>query len=283
LDYSLYTETKSGQRKALKNIFCDPTDSSGPWLATLAKDKENLDLLALPEKKLAPAKYRTYFAPAAASDLVAVLSWSALSLAAYKQKRSPFKQLIEQQTELSPKINLIEDFKLGLSPRFNFEGELAPENLPLIEAGKIKNLLVNQAAAKEHGAVSNGADVGMFGSERLRTAVLASGNLPEADILQALDTGIYVNNLHYLNWSNLHTASITGMTRYACFWVENGKIVSPITDLRFDDSFYNFWGPQLLDLTEGFEIQPNTDTYVERSLGGSKVPGVLVKEFNFVL
>ena len=32
------------------------------------------------------------------------------------------------------------------------------------------------------------------------------------------------DNLHYLNWSDNIGGRITGMTRYACFWVENGEI-----------------------------------------------------------
>ncbi len=40
---------------------------------------------------------------------------------------------------------------------------------------------------------------------------------------------------------------ITGMTRYACFWVEKGEIVAPIENLRFDDYLYRFLGEGLID------------------------------------
>ena len=81
--------------------------------------------------------------------------------------------------------------------------------------------------------------------EVMRSFEITAGNLVEQDILNKLDTGIYLSNLHYLNWSNVPEAKITGMTRYACYWVENGKIVAPIENLRFDDLLYNIFGDNL--------------------------------------
>jgi len=47
-----------------------------------------------------------------------------------------------------------------------------------------------------------------------------------------LGTGIYVSNLHYLNYSDRQACRMTGMTRFACFWVENGELVAPIRPNR---------------------------------------------------
>jgi predicted Zn-dependent protease len=76
---------------------------------------------------------------------------------------------------------------------------------------------------------------------------------------------------------------MTGMTRYACFWVENGQIKAPIQDLRFDETLYHFLGDGLVDLTDTAEIIPDTSTYDQRSVGGIKVPGLVVNEFNYTL
>ena len=103
------------------------------------------------------------------------------------------------------------------------------------------------------------------------------------NILKELGTGLYLSDLHYLNWSDRETARLTGMTRYACFWVENGEIRSPIQDLRFDESFYSLFGDALVDLTNFSEIIPNTGSYFQRDVGGSRVPGILLSEFKFTL
>ena len=65
--------------------------------------------------------------------------------------------------------------------------------------------------------------------------------------------------------------------------VENGEIVSPIKDMRFDETFYHFFGEKLEDLDECSQLIPQVFSYWERKLGGSFVPGILVKDFPFTL
>ena len=73
------------------------------------------------------------------------------------------------------------------------------------------------------------------------------------------------------------------MTRYACFWVENGEIIAPIEDLRFDDSIYNLFGANLLGVTDFQNIIPDTGSYEFRNVGGAKVPGMLLSDMAFTL
>jgi len=73
------------------------------------------------------------------------------------------------------------------------------------------------------------------------------------------------------------------MTRYACFWVENGEPVEPIRDLRFDESLYRIFGTELESLTRETHSIPATDTYHRRALGGRKIPGGLLRAFRFTL
>ena len=72
------------------------------------------------------------------------------------------------------------------------------------------------------------------------------GNLNQENVTKEIDRGLYLSNIHYLNWSDNAGGRITGLTRYACFWVENGEIVAPIETMRFDDSFYRFFGEKLV-------------------------------------
>ena len=75
---------------------------------------------------------------------------------------------------------------------------------------------------------------------------MASGQLNQEDVVKEIEKGLYLSNIHYLNWSDNAGGRITGLTRYACFWVEGGEIVAPIETMRFDDSFYRFFGNKLL-------------------------------------
>jgi len=73
------------------------------------------------------------------------------------------------------------------------------------------------------------------------------------------------------------------MTRFACFWVDGGKIVAPLNVMRFDDSIYLLLGSNLLALTAQREFLANPLAYRERNTDSARLPGALVKEFRLVL
>jgi predicted Zn-dependent protease len=200
-------------------------------------------------------------------------------MSAHKKGVGSLKQLWEGTRTLSNLFTLSEDFSLGLVPRFNDAGEVAASHLSLIEQGSFKNFLISSRTANEYNLVTNFSSEG----EGMRSPIINTGNLSQQDILKELNTGLYISDLHYLNWSDRETSRVTGMTRYACFWVENGEIIAPIQDLRFDESFYNIFGDALVDLTDFSEITPETNTYSERSIGGVKTPGILLSQFTFTL
>jgi len=106
---------------------------------------------------------------------------------------------------------------------------------------------------------------------------------PKKDAYKDLGTGIYISSFNYLNWSDPAVARITGMTRHACMWVENGKPVCPIADLRWDESLYNMFGKNLLGITKETKLFANTSTYEERATGGCSLPCILVRDFNCTL
>ncbi|MBD2496165.1 TldD/PmbA family protein [Nostoc sp. FACHB-280] len=275
LDYSLFIN--SG--KAVKGTFAGNNWDVASYAAKINEAKKQIKLLSHPAKELPRGQYKTYFAPAAVADLLQMLSWGAVSEADIQQGNSALAALSRKEKQLSAKFSLKENFQLGLVPRFNELGEMAAPELAIIDNGLLVNSLVNSRTAKEYQKTANGAN----SSETLRTPEISPGNLKFEQILSSLDTGLYVSNLHYLNWSDRPTGRITGMTRYACFWVENGEIVAPIENLRFDDSLYRFWGENLVDFTNFQEFIPEVDTYENRKLGGSLVPGMLVNDFTYTL
>ena len=115
--------------------------------------------------------------------------------------------------------------------------------------------------------MSNFAESG----EYLRSPFMEPGSLDHSDVLKQIDKGLYLSNIHYLNWSDNPNGRITGLTRYACFWVEGGEIIAPIKTMRFDDSFYNYFGDNLVEVGSKTEFIPNTSTYGYRwSLGPTR-------------
>lgn len=275
LDYSIFTP--SGQ--AVKGTFAGSEWDAATYAAKLVDARVQLARLDQLPKPIAKGNYRTYLAPAAIAELVAYLSWGAVSEAAMQQGDSALRLMQLGEKQFSPGFTLKENFSYGLVPRFNQLGEIAPAELPIIEAGKLVNTLVNSRTAKEYDKTANGANL----EESLRSPEVNPGTLAPDDVLKTLDRGLYLSNLHYLNWSDRPTARITGMTRYACFWVEGGEIVAPIENLRFDESLYRCFGDNLLALTTTQEFIPDVETYRRRSLGGTRVPGMVIEDFTYTL
>jgi predicted Zn-dependent protease len=275
LDYSLFT----AQGQAVKGVLAGNQWDAAAYHRQIETAKQFLGLMAQPAKAVPRGQYRTYFAPAAVADLISMLSWGAISEASLRRSGGALRALQQGERQLSAQFHLRENFGRGLTPRFNQWGEVAPPVLPLIEAGRLVNTLISSRTAQEYNLESNFAESG----EYLRAPEVSPGSLAEADILTRLGTGLYVSNLHYLNWSDQPNGRITGMTRYACFWVEHGEIVAPIENLRFDESLYRCFGECLIDLGQTLACLPEVGTYDHRSLGGTWVPGMLVEDFTYTL
>lgn len=275
VNYSLYTPSE----KSVKLNYAGQNWDDSVFKKQIENGGKMLRHLDKAPRKIERGKYRTYLAPGAVNELLDMFSWYGVSEGSLRRGESALLQLREGKKALSPKFTLRENFSLGHTPRFNEFGEVAPEKVNIIENGKFVGSLVSARTAKEFGVQSNAA----ASHEGMRSAEVLPGDLSEADVLRKLNTGLYLSNLHYLNWSDVSGARVTGMTRYACFWVENGEIVAPIQDLRFDESLFHIFGAGLESITKEVEFTPNTSTYSERSLGGTLCPGVLVDDFTFTL
>lgn len=273
-DYSIY----DGPRAA-KSFYAEDNWNLKNFEGIAQQAKNTLALLKKPSFKIDPGQYKTYLGPMAVAEILSLFNWRALSQSSYKQGFAPLKKLVEKETLLSPKFTLIDNLNLGYSTPFNSLGEIGPKELMLIKNGQLENFLTSTATATEYKLESNFADP----SEGMRSPEIRAGTLKEAEALKILGTGLYLSNLHYINWSDVQTARITGMTRFACFWVENGEIQGPIQDMRFDDSLFNLFGKNLIDLTENQQVYTDTATYLKRSLGAVKVPGMLLQGMNFTL
>lgn len=275
LDYSLVTL----DHQMVKGCFAGNDWNQKEYEAYLKRTRDKLELMKRKPVKVTPGKYRTWFESAAVSDFIGMFSWNGISEASLRQGCSGFGKMRHDDIRLSPKFSLREDFTPGYCPKFNSNGEIASDRLSLIEDGELKNTLVSSRSSKEYDIPTNFAESG----EYLRSPSMKSGNLNHEDVVSAIDTGLYLSNIHYLNWSDNAGGRVTGLTRYACFKVEKGEIVAPIETMRFDDSFYRFFGNQLDAVEDKTTIVPEVSTYGGRSLGATTCPGILVNSFALTL
>lgn len=272
IDLSLYGETG----KAVKIVFALPRFDAAHVRREVDAARLVLPVLAREPHRPTPGDLRTYLAPAAVAEIVTMLSWGCVSEAAVQQGESPLRLARRGERTFSPAFSLSEDFSHGDVPRFNELGELSPERVPLVEAGALVGTLVSTKTAKEYGVTSNQASPG----ETLRAPTIAGGALASADAMRTLGTGVFASNLWYLNWSDQPKGRITGMTRYASLWVEDGAPRAPLAGMRFDDTIFRIFGTELEGLTEPSMV-PDNMSYDFRNLGGARVPGVLLRALAF--
>jgi predicted Zn-dependent protease len=187
--------------------------------------------------------------------------------------------MAEGNARLHPMLSLTENTRDGVAPNFQDAGFLKPDQVLLIDHGVFRNCLVSPRSAKEYTVPTNGAG----DSEMPESIDLAAGTVASRDVLRQLDTGIYINNLWYLNYSDRPACRITGMTRFATFWVEHGEIHAPLNVMRFDETLYRMLGENLEGLTSERDFILDSGTYGSRSTSSSRVPGALVKDFTFTL
>jgi len=273
-DWSLYRQGDQAVKTSYAGFDWEPRD----FADKMAQAGEQLEKLALPRRTLEPGEYRAYLAPHALAEVAGLLCWGGFSARARQTKQSPLMRMEEGRT-LAPRITLLENIAGGVAPAFQAEGFVKPAVVPLITAGKLADPLVSPRSAKEYGLATNAAN----GGEAPESLDLAAGGLAERDVLQALDTGLYISNLWYLNFSDRPAGRITGMTRFATFWVEGGRVVAPVTPMRFDESIYRLLGETLIDLTRERELLPDSSTYGERQTSSARLPGALVSALRFTL
>jgi predicted Zn-dependent protease len=274
-DFSLYLRAD----KAVKSGYAGFRWQDGELARKLDKARRELSVLDKAPRELVPGRYRVYLAPSAVQEIADMLSWGGFSEKARRTKHSPLLRLYEGEVRLSSQVTMREDTQNGLSPDFNAAGFVKPAAVPLVEAGVVKGSLVSARTAKEYGIDTNGAD----GREAPQSFDVAAGTLAEADAASLVGDGLYINNLWYLNFSDRSACRVTGMTRFATFWVEGGKVVAPVPVMRFDESVLRMFGEQLVGLTKEREFIMSSSSYGQRATTSQRLPGMLVDGFALTL
>ncbi len=265
--------------KAVKMTHAGTAWDAKAFAAKADGAKGRLAALARPAQTITPGGYRVYLAPAAVEEVMSMLSWGGFGLAGHRTATTPLIKMVEQGVTLNASVTLSENNRDGVAPGFQNEGFIKPDRVTLIEAGRYMDTLASPRSAAEFGAVQNGADA----HESPMSLDLAPGTLPAADILETLGTGIYIGNLWYLNYSDRNACRLTGMTRFATFWVENGEIAAPLNVMRFDDTVYRLLGDNLVALTAERDLLLSTDTYEARSTRSMRMPGAIIDDFKMTL
>ena len=268
-----------GDRKAVKASWSGPSFNAAAVSQAIADSRRDAQVMTRPVMRLAPGDYRALLSPRAFADLLEMLSWGGFSARAHHAGQSPLNWLRSGKSTLSPMLSMAEDLDAGLAPGFQADGYPRARRTALIDGGRFADWLVSPRTAREYHLAGNAAGDG----EMPETLRVQPGSMKASDALAALGTGLSISNFWYLNFSDRPSARVTGMTRFACLWVDKGEPVAPVEAMRFDDSLYRLLGDQLLALGDTAVLMPAGDTYDARATGGIEVPGALLGAVRFAL
>ncbi|MFX0013257.1 MAG: TldD/PmbA family protein [Promethearchaeota archaeon] len=115
---------------------------------------------------------------------------------------------------------------------------VASQKYMLINQGVVENFAHDRKTAKKMGTASNGCSFILFGEFLPLPGALniQGGHRTREQLIEDLDEGLIVTNLHYSNYIDRTRGTTTGMTKDGLFIVKNGEITGAAKNMRFTDS-----------------------------------------------
>lgn len=140
----------------------------------------------------------------------------------------------------SPLISLADDGTdpLGAPASFDYEG-VAKQRVPLLEEGVCRAVVHDSKTAAADGVASTGHALpapNPWGPYPFNLS-MAPGDLSREEVIGGLERGLLVTRFHYTNAVHPRQVRITGMTKDGLFLVEDGRVVAPVKNLRFTQSY----------------------------------------------
>jgi predicted Zn-dependent protease len=206
-------------------------------------------------------------------DLLDMLGYLGFSALAVQEERSFFEPGRKIGSDL---VSIVDDGHdpAGFPMAFDYEG-VAKRRVTLLDGGVCRDVVHDTQTAARAGVESTGHGLpapNPYGPFPLNM-VMAAGDASRDELVGGLDRGLLVTRFHYTNPVHPKLAIITGMTRDGTFLVEGGRIVGPVRNLRFTQSYL-----EALGCTAAVSRERKT---VKGFLGGVVVPAVRLEAWTF--
>jgi PmbA protein len=220
-----------------------------------------------------PGDYPVVLEEYAVVDLLDMLGYLGFSALAVQEGRSFAEPGRRIGSDL---VTIVDDGydPSGLPLWFDFEG-VAKQRVSLVEAGICRDVVYDAQTAARDGTTSTGHGLpapNAYGPFPLNM-VMSAGDSSRDDLIGGLDRGLLVTRFHYTNPVHPKLAIVTGMTRDGTFLVEDGRIVGPVRNLRYTQSY--------LEALAGTVAVARDRRTLRGFLGGVVVPAVRIDGWTF--
>jgi PmbA protein len=206
-------------------------------------------------------------------DLLSMLGYMGFSALAVQEERSFAEPGRRVGSEL---VTIVDDGMdaATLPMAFDYEG-VAKQRVSLIEKGVCRDVVYDAQTAARAGRASTGHGLpapNPYGPFPLNMA-MAGGSTAREELIAGLERGLLVTRFHYTNPVHPKLAIVTGMTRDGTFLVEGGRIVGPVRNLRFTQSY--------LEAMAGTSAVSEERRTLRGDFGGVVVPAIRVDSWTF--
>lgn len=222
---------------------------------------------------LAPGDYPVVLEEYAVVDLLDMLGYLGFSALAVQEGRSFFEPGRRIGSEL---VTIRDDATDPATLPASFDYEGVPKTpVTLVDRGVCREVVYDAQTAARAGRRSTGHGLpapnpwGPFPTNML----MEPGTATREELLGGLERGLLVTRFHYTNPVHPKLAIVTGMTRDGTFLVEGGRIVGPVRNLRYTQSY--------LDALAGIEAVGRERRTLRGFLGGVAVPAVRIGSWTF--
>ncbi len=206
-------------------------------------------------------------------DLLDMLGYLGFSALAVQEERS----FVEIGKRIgSDLVSVVDDGRdpAGLPMGFDYEG-VAKQRVTLLDAGVCRGVVYDAQTAARDGVASTGHGLpapNPYGPFPLNQ-VMTAGSASREELIGGLDRGLLVTRFHYTNPVHPKLAIVTGMTRDGTFLVEGGRILGPVKNLRYTQSY--------LDAMAGTVAVASERKTLKGFLGGVVVPALRIESWSF--
>lgn len=220
-------------------------------------------------KSIEPGIYNVILEPQAVADLLGGIAGEFDARRA-EEGRSAFSNL-GGKTKLGEKIfderiNIYSDpwnAEIPASP--SAQAGIPAEKVYLVKNGVLENLIYSRFWAKKKDTTPTPGPV--------NTIIESTGKAETIDamIQNSNEKTLLISRFWYIRTTDPRTASVTGLTRDGVWLIEKGKIAYPVKNLRFNQSIIQMLASGNVEMIGA----------PERISGGTLLPALKLKEFNF--
>ncbi|MEK7477709.1 MAG: TldD/PmbA family protein [Candidatus Coatesbacteria bacterium] len=238
------------------------TDAGEVDVAAVVAEAAGIAVRAQHAVDLPAGKYDVIMRPAAVADILGFVLWGGFDAKATDERRTFLRGKLGRKV-FGDNINLRTDPGDPRCPGWPFHGDgLAAKPRFWIRNGVVENLIYSRYWAKKKRKAPTGWPT---------NTILDGQGTSVDDMIASTKRGLLITRFWYIRDVDPMAPTVTGMTRDGLFLVENGRIVKPVKQMRFNENLVGVFS----------RVEALGVPVVSGEWGGMVVPPLKVRDFTF--